>query len=92
MNADAIDRYKDIMISCVASFPASVPPVSSLARALCKLGPEMDIINVGGVPLVRWAKDQAKYLRAMMSYVRRVARKNGKGARRAPLQAHGSCK
>ena len=73
---DAVDHYQHVLVPIVASFPGGTPTSKTLVLALARV-----LRTVGVKDNKVWLKQEAKILRAMLSYVRRMTRKNGRGAR-----------
>lgn len=77
----AVETYVDILTPIIATFPSHVPSKSNTERALIKFATHIGLHQGSDRVRLEWAGSETTALRAMLVYVRRIVRQNGRGAR-----------
>lgn len=76
-----LERNQEVVAQLLLSFPQNPPAKGTLLKAVVRLDNEHFLSGKQGNSQRAWARQEATALRDLVSYVRRVAKKNGKGAR-----------
>ena len=79
----ALDRYAQVLIPIMASFPRHVPTLKATMPAMHLVAQEVGVKLITDRMANEWCRTEAMSLRAMMSYIRRLVKKNGVGGRSA---------
>lgn len=74
----SLEKHHVVLTSLLASFPRVVPTKVLLTKAMLQLNNELLFLREDDYQV---AKAEAEKLRAMLAYVRRNVRRNGRGAR-----------
>ena len=81
MDKRAVEKYVDILTPVMASFPMRPPTVASIQKAMRRVATHFAVKWDSAEKCEEWAHAEAKALRSMLAYVRRMVLQNGRNAR-----------